>query len=91
VLYDPTGIPFADPYSGLVWAELQDQDVPFVFDDEVLIRHFGEGRRAGRTAELRLWEAFGPEALDPPPGAERVGFTEGPTGPVALFVEPIDR
>ena len=84
--------PFADPYSGLVWAELQDQDVPFVFDDEVLIRHFGESRARGGTAALRLWEAFGPGGARPPPGAERVGFADGPTGPVApLLVEPIDR
>ena len=91
MLYDPTGLPFGDPYSGLVWAELQDEGVDFVFDDEMLVRNFGERRRAGRDVDLRLREVFGPEALDPPPGTERVGFAEGPTGPVALIVEPIDR
>jgi hypothetical protein len=89
VLYDPTGIPFADPYSGLVWAELQDQDVPFVFDDEVLIRQFGEGRRNQGEATLRLWQVEGPDAVDPPPGAERVAYAEHDDGPVALLAEPI--
>ena len=89
VLYDPTGLPFADPYSGLVWAELQDRDVPFVFDDEVLIRHFGESRRPGGPPSCGCGGPSGPRRSTPHPGAERIGFAEGPTGPVALLVEPI--
>jgi hypothetical protein len=63
--------------------------VPFVFDDEVLIRQFGEGRRNQGEATLRLWQVEGPDAVDPPPGAERVAYAEHDDGPVALLAEPI--
>jgi hypothetical protein len=89
VFYDPTLLQFAEPYSGLTFAEMQDRGIPFVFGDEGFIRQFGEGRRDDGTAELRLWQVEGPDALVVPPGAERVGLAEGPSGPVALFVEPI--
>jgi len=89
VRYDPTGLLFAEPYSGLTFAEMQDRGIPFVFDDEGFIRQFGEGRRDDGSATLRLWQVEGDEALEVPPGAERVALAEGPSGPVALFVEPI--
>ncbi len=89
VFYDPTLLQFAEPYSGLTFAEMQDRGVPFVFGDEGFIRQFGEGRRDEGTADLRLWQVEGPDALVVPPGAERVGLADGPSGPVALFVEPI--
>lgn len=89
VLFDPVGLRYAEPYSGLVLAALQDRGVPFVFDDEVLIRQFGEGRRNRGEATLRLWQVEGPDAADPPPGAERVAYAEHDDGPVALLVEPI--
>jgi hypothetical protein len=90
ILYDPTVLMFAEPYSGMTFAELQDRGIPFVFDDEGFIRQFGEGRRNDGSADLRLWQAEGAAALDVPPGAERVALAEGPSGPVALFVEPVD-
>jgi hypothetical protein len=90
ILYDATPLIFAEPYSGLTFAELQDRDIPFVFDDEGFIRQFGEGRRDDGTADLRMWQVEGPEALVVPPGAERIALADGgPLGPVALFVEPI--
>jgi hypothetical protein len=89
VLFDPSTLSFGEPYSGLLFAEMQDRGVPFVFDDEGLIRQFGEGRRDDGSARLRLWEVQGEAARDVPRGAERVGFAEGRSGPVALFVEPI--
>ena len=89
VLFDPAGLRYAEPYSGLVLAALQDRGVPFVFDDEVLIRQFGEGRRNRGEANLRLWQVEGPDAADPPPGAERVAYAEHDGGPVALLAEPI--
>jgi hypothetical protein len=91
VLYDPTTLVFAEPFSGMTFAELQDRGIPFVFTDEGFIRQFGEGRRDDGTATFRLWQVEGPEALVVPPGAERVALADGgPLGPVALFVEPID-
>jgi hypothetical protein len=91
VLIDLTGLRFNEPYSGLVFAELQDQGIPFVFDDEIYIRHFGEGRRHDGDAALRMWQVEGPDALEPPPGVERVAFVEDASaGPLALLVESID-
>jgi hypothetical protein len=89
VLYGGSLMRFAEPYTGMVFAELQDRGIPFVFDDEGLIRQFGEGRRHDGTASMRLWLVEGPPALDVPEGAERVALTDGPSGLVAIFVEPI--
>jgi hypothetical protein len=89
VRYDPAELLFAEPYSGMTFAELQDRGIPFVFTDEGFIRQFGEGRRDDGTASLRLWQVQGDGARVEPPGAERVAFAEGPSGPVALFVEPL--
>ena len=92
VLYDASTLIFAEPFSGLTFAELQDRGIPFVFTDEGFVRQFGEGRRDDGTADLRLWQVEGSGALVVPPGAERVALADGgPLGPVALFVEPIDR
>jgi hypothetical protein len=89
VLFDPTGLRYGEPYSGLVLAEMQERGIPFVFDDEGLIRQFGEGRRNRGDATLRLWQVEGEEALVRPRGVERIAFARGPGAPVALLVEPI--
>jgi hypothetical protein len=92
VLYDPSTLVFAEPFSGMTFAELQDRRIPFVFTDEGFIRQFGEGRRDDGSATLRLWQVEGSEALVVPDGAERVALADGgPRGPVAIFVEPIPR
>jgi len=90
VLYDTKGLVFGEPYSGMTFAELQDRGIPFVFDDEGSVRQFGEGRRHDGSASLRMWQRQGQAALDVPEGAERVALAEGPEGPVALFVEPVE-
>jgi O-phosphoseryl-tRNA(Cys) synthetase len=77
VLFDYTGIRYGEPYSGLVFAELQDRDIPFVLDDEGLIRQFGEGRRDDGTAVLRMWQVEGAAAMEVPEGAERVAYADG--------------
>jgi hypothetical protein len=89
VLYTWNWLRFAEPYSGMLFAELQDRGIPFVFDDEGLIRQFGEGRRHDGTATLRLWLVEGPATLEVPEGVERVALADGPSGLVAVFVEPI--
>jgi hypothetical protein len=89
VLYDPSTLLFAEPYSGMTFAEMQDRGIPFVFDDEGFIRQFGEGRRHDGSADLRLWQVEGAAALTVPPGAEQVAFAERSSGPVALLVEPL--
>jgi hypothetical protein len=89
VLYDPTVLWFAEPYSGLVFAEMQDRGIPFMFDDEVFIRQFGEARRNDGSPTLRLWQVMGTDAEIVPEGAERVALAGEGTDAVGLFVEPI--
>jgi hypothetical protein len=88
VLYDQGDLTFAEPYSGIVFAELEDRGIEFVFDDEVLIRQFGEGRRDDGSSTLRLWQVMGGNAAVVPDGAERVAFVDDGDGSVALLVEP---
>jgi len=89
VLYDPTVLWFAEPYSGLVFAEMQAQGIPFVFDDEVYIRQFGEGRRNDGSAKLRLWQVMGTDAEVVPDGVERIALAGEGDDAVGLFVEPV--
>jgi len=89
ILYDPTILRFAEPYSGLVFAEMQDRGIPFMFDDEVFIRQFGEGRRNDGSPTLRLFQVMGTDAEIVPDGAERVALAGEGLDAVGLFVEPI--
>jgi hypothetical protein len=89
VLYDDRGLLFAEPFSGMTFAELQDRDIPFMVENAGLVRQFGESRRDDGTADVRLWQVQGDEARDVPPGVERLSYVETDVGPVALFVEPL--
>jgi hypothetical protein len=89
VLYDDSGLLFAEPFSGMTFAEMQDRGIPFVVENEGLIRQFGESRRHDGTAVLRLWQVQGDDAREVPPGAERLSYVETDVGPVALFAEPL--
>jgi len=89
VLYDPTVLWFGEPYSGLVFAEMQDRGIPFMFDDEVFIRQFGEGRRNDGSPTLRLWQVMGTDAELEPEGTERIALAGEGLDAVGLFVEPI--
>ena len=77
IRFDPTGLRFAEPFSGLVMAQLQDLGVPLVVDDEVLVRQLGEGRRDDGEARFSLREVEGPDAYTVPDGDERVAFVNG--------------
>jgi hypothetical protein len=77
IRFDPTGLRYAEPFSGLVMAQLQDLGVPMVVDDEVLVRQLGEGRRDEGEARFSLREVEGPAAYDVPEGDERVAFVDG--------------
>jgi hypothetical protein len=90
VLYDDSGLLFAEPFSGMTFAEMQDRGIPFVVENEGLIRQFGESRRDDGTADLRLWQVQGDDARDVPPGVVRLSYVETDVGPVALFAEPLD-
>lgn len=89
IFFDFTGVRFNDPYSYPVAASLVARGVPVVVEGDALVGYFGEGRRHDDRADLRVWQVEGPEALEPPPGVERVALAEGPRGPVALFAEPL--
>jgi len=77
IRFDPEGLYFGEPFSGLVYAELQDLGIPFVFDDMVLLRQMGEGRRDHGDATLVMRQVEGTDALHTPEGAERVAFVAG--------------
>ncbi|CAN5404748.1 hypothetical protein BH23ACT3_BH23ACT3_19100 [soil metagenome] len=74
VLFDATGLYFAEPFTAAVMAGLQRAGVPFVLDEEGLVRQLGERRRSDGSAELRVFVREGSEALVVPSGVERVAF-----------------
>lgn len=76
LLLDMRGIRFAEPYSGPVMAELQRRDIPFVVDDEGMVRQLGPSRRADPGTE-RLLIREGDAALATPPGWRRAVLVEG--------------
>jgi hypothetical protein len=91
IRFDNTGLRFAEPFSGLVFAELQDLGVPIVFTDEVTIRHLGEERRDTGGARYSLREALGPEAYAVPAGAERIALVDGLTAAERSELRAIER
>ena len=76
LLIDMRGIRFAEPYSGPVMAELQRRGIPFVVDDEVMVRQLGPSRRAGPDAQ-RLLIREGDATQQMPPGQRRAVLVEG--------------
>ena len=48
LLFDPSTLRFAEPYSGPLLAALADAGIPFVTYDEGFVHQVGEGRRAPR-------------------------------------------
>ena len=91
IRFDPTGLRFAEPFSGLVFAELQDLGVPFVFDGEVLVRQLGEGRRDTGDARFSLRQVEGAASFDVPEGAERVALVDGLTPAERSELRAIER
>jgi hypothetical protein len=74
VLFDATGLYFAEPFTAPVMAGMQRAGVPFVLDEEGLVRQLGERRRSDGSADIRVFVREGPDALVVPPGVERVAF-----------------
>src|SRR5262245_44961321 len=72
IRYDPRGLIFAEPYSGLEFAQMQHLDIPFVFTDPTYLRQLGTGRRDHGQARWVLNQVEGPKALTTPDGAQRV-------------------
>jgi hypothetical protein len=78
ILVDLDGIRFAEPYTGPVMAELRRRDIPFVVNDEGMVRQLGENRRLRGDAQRLLFRQGG-QALETPEGARRVVFVDGLT------------
>jgi hypothetical protein len=73
LLYDFSGVFFAEPYSTPIMAELQRRGIPFVVDVEGLVRQLGEERRYdGTNARYRIFYRWGEDAENTPPGATRI-------------------
>ena len=76
LVIDMRGIRFAEPYSGPVMAELQRRGIPFVVDDEGMVRQLGPSRRAA-PGDRRLLIREGDGTQEAPPGARRAVLVEG--------------
>ena len=77
VLIDVSTLLFAEPYSGYLFSELARRDIPFVFEDESMIRQFGEGRRNRGDATSRIWLRQGAAAIEGEagrPGVQRIAL-----------------
>jgi len=77
LLFDDTGLRFAESYSGAVLAELGQLDVPFEVANPGMVRQVGEGRKVSGRARERLYIREGDDAATIPPGADRVVFVPG--------------
>jgi hypothetical protein len=91
VLFDPDALPFAEPFSAPLMAELGRLGVPFVVGTSGLARQVGRERAFRGTADVRLFFQSGDRATVTPPGARLIGSVETDVyGTVAAFVEPYD-
>jgi hypothetical protein len=88
LLFDPSTLRFAEPYSGPLLAALADAGIPYVTDDDGFVHQLGERRRlrcpvrapAECGVRVRMTLVTGPDAYDTPAGSDR-----------ALFVPGLDR
>ena len=78
MLFDISVLRFAEPYSGPVLAALAREGVDVVVTDDGMVRQLGERRRAEGDEQLRIELLEGLAAEQPPAGARRVAFVEGP-------------
>ena len=77
VLFDPSTLRFAEPYSWPVLAAMAANSVDLVVDNEGMVRQLGEGRRADGGESRRLVLLEGDATRSPPPGARAVALVEG--------------
>jgi hypothetical protein len=90
VLFDNTGLVFAEPYSWPVLAELARSGIEFEVETESISRHVGRRRLADGDAKWRMFFRFGEDVTLAPPGATLVVVADDPENryDVALFMEP---
>ena len=70
MLFNTSTLLFAEPYSGPIFAELQDRGIEFVVGEHGNRRQLGESRPRsprGDHADLRIWSVMGnPPRYDDP-------------------------
>jgi hypothetical protein len=77
LLFDPRGVGFGEPWTGPVMAELGRRRIPFVVDDDVLVRQIGDRRRHDAPVDGVLTVRQGSAALAGIPGTERLALVRG--------------
>jgi hypothetical protein len=77
VLFDPTTLRFAEPYSWRVLAELTSNGIDIAVTDEGMVRQLGEDRRADGDEAPRLVLLEGAAATSPPSDAKTVALVMG--------------
>jgi hypothetical protein len=84
VLFDTSGLRFAEPYSTVVMSVLQRNGIDFVLSEEGLVRQLGEGRRyEPGEATIRVHQVEGHAALTIPDGKSRIAFAS-PLSPAEI-------
>jgi hypothetical protein len=77
LLFDPTTLAFAEPYSTTVLLDLQRRGIPFVVSDDGWVHQLGEGRRSDGSPTERFFLIQGDAAAAGVPGARRVAYVAG--------------
>lgn len=83
VLVDIPTVGFGSPYTYVVLASLTERGIDYHFDDERMIRRFGDGRRADGGEPYRLVIYDGVDATARRNGADTIAYVAGPT-PTAI-------
>lgn len=77
VLYDTSGLRFAEPWTSSMMAALQEWGIDFDVDDEGWVGQLGPGRRDHGAAKVKVFVREGTAATAVPDGARRVALVEG--------------
>ena len=77
LLYDTSGLRFAEPWTSALMALLQERGIDFTVDDPVWARQLGAARADDGAARGRLFVLEGEAAREVPAGTRRVAFVDG--------------
>lgn len=91
LLYDTTGLRFADPWTSAIMAALQEQGMDFDVSDEGWVGQLGPGRRDHGAAKVRVFVREGAAATSIPNGARRVAFVAGLSARESSELDRLER
>jgi hypothetical protein len=77
VLYDTSGLRFAEPWTSPVMAALQERGIDFDVEDEGWVGQLGPARRDHGAAKMKVFVREGSAAAAIPAGARRVAYVAG--------------